>query len=119
MLVLGASYLALFFDAFVGHNTEGGVHESPQYIPLMFAPVAFLVLVGAGMARLSARALGRVGLVIGGLSSLVGLGGVVFHLLPIRHDLADETLSYGSLMGALTSGRRCSRRPRSPRSACS
>lgn len=104
LLLLGLGYLGLFFDAYVGHALTGsGLAETPQYVPLYFSPAAFAVLLWLGLREVSVRTLARTTLGLGGLSAVVGVAGVVFHLLPMTQELSETGLTVEALKDVLGS----------------
>ncbi|MDQ3265871.1 MAG: hypothetical protein M3Y59_19820 [Myxococcota bacterium] len=104
LLLLGLGYLGLFFDAYVGHALTGsGLAEPPQYVPLYFSPAAFAVLLWLGVREVSVRTLARTSFWLGGLSAVVGLAGVFFHLLPMVKELSEQALTTEALKDVLGS----------------
>ncbi len=97
-------YVALFADAFIGHESNGGIDLIRQYVPLVFAPLAIAALLAVGLARTSERTLAGVCKVVGLLSIAIGLAGTYFHVHAVVEDLANDRLSSGAILGALTSG---------------
>lgn len=102
-LAIGPGLLFLGVDAYISHFC-GKDGEGLQWVPVYFAPIAMVLTVIWGAARLPPGAF-RWGLTLVGLAStVVGLWGTVLHLRVILEDLSDETVNWASIQGALGSG---------------
>ncbi|MFL5318183.1 MAG: hypothetical protein ACJ790_00905 [Myxococcaceae bacterium] len=102
-LAIGPGILALGVDAWISHFC-GKDGEGLQWVPVLFAPVGMLIAIAWGAVRMKPRAF-RWGMTLLGLAStVVGLWGTVLHMKAIWADLADETINWASIQGALGSG---------------
>ncbi len=101
-LLLGPGFLMLGADAWIGHLAGKDEVESPlQWVPVFFAPAAAVLLVAWALPALNSG-LFRGGLfVVGLLGVLTGAAGTFFHAGKLREDLADETLTWPAVQGAL------------------
>ncbi len=104
--LMGPGLFVLALDSAVEHFVgKGGVDNKLQLIPAFFGPIAgaLLIVLAIRKLRLSEGAVRLVLRAVGGLSTLVGLAGAVFHVLPLIEDLSDEELTRGALEGAIGS----------------
>src|SRR3979409_1263944 len=75
-----ANFAGLVLDIFLAHS-ENGFRRSVEYVPLYFSAAAPPVLLAGLALRARAKALWTdVGHLMGWLSVLIGLAGVVLHL---------------------------------------
>jgi hypothetical protein len=104
LLLLAGGYVALFIDAYIGHEvTGGGISNPAQYLPLGFSPLAALVCAFLGLKRVSERLLAWVTGVVGSVSAVMGAVGVGLHLYPVLLDLQNEEVTWAAFLGALGS----------------
>jgi hypothetical protein len=101
-LLLGPGVLAIAFDSAIAHFAGKAADNTLQFIPLIYGFVACLGLIAAALPKISRRAFQITMRVFGGTAALVGIAGTIFHLLPIIEDLKDESLTLGSIEGAIS-----------------
>lgn len=104
VLVLAPGLAAVGVDAWISHFA-GKDGDSPlQWVPVIFAPIAAILLIAWALPKLSPRAFGIGLTVVGLLSVAVGLWGTILHLRPILEDLKDEETTWSAIQGALSLG---------------
>lgn len=102
-LAIGPGLLALGVDAWIAHFA-GKEGEGLQWVPVYFAPIGMLIAMAWGAVRMPPRVF-RWGLTLLGVACVVvGLWGTGLHMKVIWADLADETLNFASISGALGMG---------------
>lgn len=102
-LAIAPGLLALGVDAWISHFA-GKEGEGLQWVPVIFAPIGMVVAAAWGAVRLPPSVF-RWGMTALGLACVaVGLWGTWLHMGIIWADLADETLSWPSIQGALGAG---------------
>ncbi len=105
-VLLGPGLFVLALDSAIEHFVgKGGVDNKLQLIPALFGPVGgvALLILGVKALRLSPGAVRWTLRGVGLLSTVVGLAGGVFHVLPLLDDLKDEELTRGAIEGAIGS----------------
>jgi hypothetical protein len=101
-LVMAPGVIALGVDSAISHFAGKESDHLGQWIPIVFSAAGGVLLGLVGLVRFSPNLVRVLLRVVGGSSALVGLAGVVFHLIPMVKDLQDESLTFGALMGALS-----------------
>ncbi len=87
MLGLAAGVVALGLDSAVGHFLSGDPPNKPQWIPVLLAPVTFLLLLVALFSRAQGGRERWMLRLSGALNLLLGLAGTFFHVKSFFHSL--------------------------------
>ena len=90
VLALAPGMLTLAFDAGVGHFAGHSSSNVLQYVPVVYAIVATLLLLAVSVVAVPPKAFARVLQVVGALSAAVGAVGVALHGWNILESLKDE-----------------------------
>ncbi len=101
-LLIGPGLAFLALDSWISHFAGKDASHSAQWVPVIFGPIAAVVLIAIGARRLSRRALAIGLFVVGLLAVAVGLAGAGYHLIPFFDDLKDEPLTFTTITSALS-----------------
>lgn len=100
-LLVGPGLLAVAIDSAIAHFAGKGVGHPAQLVPLAYGAAAFVVMMLVTLLDPEMAWFRRGLRVLGLASAAVGAAGTFFHLKPMLADLADETLSWDAVEGAL------------------
>jgi hypothetical protein len=102
-LVLAPGLLVFGFDSYISHFWGHEESHKAQWVPVYYCTVATLLLVGAALPRIPPHWFRMILKVVGATCCLVGVAGVIFHVIPMVKDLSDEKFSYAAIQGAVAS----------------
>lgn len=100
-LLIGPGLLAVAIDSAIAHFAGKGVGHPAQLVPLAYGAAAFVVMILVTVVDPQLAWFRRGLRMLGLASAAVGAAGTFFHVKPMLADLADETLSWDAIDGAL------------------
>ncbi len=92
-LLLAPGMLGLGVDAAISHFAAKPMADGSQLVPVLYAPVAFVLRLAAALPRLSEKALRMCLRLVGVTAALIGFAGVGYHARAFVEQLAGEPVT--------------------------